>query len=153
MDFTSIFFSAKSTRVICTCLREMKLQQFQILVPDFLSGPVWVLTVSLPLSLSPLDLHTAPGSRQGSLYLHSNLPVDLIPPLYYFVHSLGSLAFPRTFSALVRARASFWNRIMSCDTCRACPDIALMRFKLHLWNFIRQNNTRTDRILYETNVI
>lgn len=33
------------------------------------------LSPSLVLSFSlPLDLHTASGSRQGSLYLHSNLP-------------------------------------------------------------------------------
>lgn len=49
-------------------------------------------------------------------------PVDLIPPLYYFVRSLGSLDILSNvvFRTLVGAKASFRDRIMSHNV----PDIA-----------------------------
>lgn len=42
----------------------------------------------------PVDLHTTRPASPASLYLHSNLPVDLIPPLYYFILLSASSPLP-----------------------------------------------------------
>lgn len=142
----------KSTRIILSrIIHDIEIRSHKIhsrlksRAPGSLSKPVWVLAISLSLSsrLPPslsLSLSTCiPRQVRGraASTCIPIYPVDLIPPLYYFVRSLGYLAFPRTSSP---ARLFARERVFGAELCHTTsrppvPDIALSIRSSFLWYF------------------